>query len=74
VSRTPFDFAEAEQELVAGFHTEYSSTVALLQMSEYVNMITVAVLATNLFLGGWSRRCRPPAGVDLLVSSPRSSR
>lgn len=54
VSRTPFDFAEAEQELVAGFHTEYSSMrFALLQMAEYVNIITVGVLAVNLFLGGW---------------------
>lgn len=54
VSRTPFDLPEGETELVAGFHTEYSSMkFALLQMAEYVNMITVAVLATNLFLGGW---------------------
>jgi NADH-quinone oxidoreductase subunit H len=55
VSRTPFDLPEAETELVAGFHTEYSSMkFALLQMSEYINMITVAVLGTNLFLGGWN--------------------
>lgn len=54
VSRLPFDLPEGETELVAGFHTEYSSMkFALLQMAEYVNMITVAVLGTNLFLGGW---------------------
>jgi NADH-quinone oxidoreductase subunit H len=40
---------------VAGFHTEYSSMrFALIQMAEYINMITVAVLGTNLFLGGWN--------------------
>ena len=54
VSRTPFDLPEGEAELVAGFHTEYSSMkFALIQMAEYVNMITVAVLCANLFLGGW---------------------
>jgi len=55
VNRTPFDLPEGETELVAGYHTEYSSMkFALMQMAEYINMITVAVLTTNLFLGGWN--------------------
>jgi NADH-quinone oxidoreductase subunit H len=54
VSRIPFDLPESEAELVAGFHTEYSSMkFALIQMAEYVNMITVSVLMVDLFLGGW---------------------
>jgi NADH-quinone oxidoreductase subunit H len=54
VARIPFDLPEGETELVAGFHVEYSSMrFALIQMAEYINMITVAVIATNLFLGGW---------------------
>ena len=54
VARIPFDLPEGEAELVAGFHTEYSSMrFALIQMAEYINMMTVAVLGANLFLGGW---------------------
>lgn len=64
VNRTPFDLPEAEQEIVAGYLTEYSSIKwALFQMAEYVNMMTAAAVISTLFLGGW----RGPGFLDALV-------
>jgi NADH-quinone oxidoreductase subunit H len=64
VNRTPFDLPEAEQEIVAGYLTEYSGIKwALYQMAEYVNMMTAAAFISTLFLGGY----RGPAFLDRWV-------
>jgi len=64
-NRAPFDLPEAESELVAGYHTEYSSMkFTMFFMAEYVNMATSAALFTTLFLGGWHL---PIPGVESLL-------
>jgi len=67
-NRLPFDLAESEQELVAGWHTEYSSMKFLMfMMAEYANMIAVSSLATILFLGGWNGPMFGPAILQMVL-------
>jgi NADH-quinone oxidoreductase subunit H len=61
IHRLPFDLPEAEQELVAGFHTEYSGLkFGLFFVGEYVGILLVSALVVTLFFGGWSGPLLPP--------------
>jgi len=71
-NRLPFDFAEAEAELVAGYHTEYSSMkFALFFMAEYMAMTTMSALIVTLFLGGWDVPWynEPPTALGFALSA-----
>jgi NADH-quinone oxidoreductase subunit H len=69
-NRLPFDFAEGESEIVAGFHTEYGSMkFAIMALAEYFHIITASALITTMFLGGWQVPFLPDASALLTVAA-----
>ncbi len=79
VNRAPFDMPEAEQELTAGYHTEYSGMkFALLFMAEYTKMIAISAIGATLFFGGYNGPVLIGHGIPLALGTdstclPRSS-
>jgi NADH:ubiquinone oxidoreductase subunit H len=68
-NRGPFDLAEAESELTAGYHTEYSGMgFGYFYLAEYLNLVVIAGLATTVFLGGWAPLNIGVAGFDNVMN------